>query len=93
MPQNMSETTENVHISNNVKNNLDVQPDARMQKMKSIQHLERKMTLQQAITVLINGDVHEMSLEDYTAGALAAMPLFREEPPQRRPSPLDVYRL
>lgn len=82
--KNMSETTENVHIVNNVENNFNVQ-NSDAENAENEEHpasgTENDGTPGRTITVLIDGDVHEMSLEDYTAGALAAeMPAsFPEE--------------
>ena len=82
--KNMAETTEKIHIVNNVENNLDVQNSS----AKNAENDEPPASQtkndgapSRTITVLIHGDVHEMTLEDYTAGALAAeMPAsFPEE--------------
>lgn len=82
--KNMAETTEKIHIVNNVENNLDVQnSDAKNAKNDEppASPAQNDGTPSRTITVLIHGDVHEMTLEDYTAGALAAeMPAsFPEE--------------
>ena len=82
--KNMAETTEKIHIVNNVENNLDVQnSDTKNAKNDEPPASPAKNdgTPSRTITVLIHGDVHEMTLEDYTAGALAAeMPAsFPEE--------------
>ena len=70
--KNMSETTENVHIVNNVENNFDVQ-NSDAENAENEEHpasgTENDGTPSRTITVLIDGDVHEMSLEDNTAGA------------------------
>ena len=73
--KNMAETTEKIHIVNNVENNLDVQnSDTKNAKNDEPPASPAKNdgTPSRTITVLIHGDVHEMTLEDYTAGALAA---------------------
>ena len=83
--KNMAETTEKIHIVNNVENNLDVQnSDTKNAKNDEPPASPAKNdgTPSRTITVLIHGDVHEMTLEDYTAGALAA-----EMPAKRRRSP------
>ena len=81
--KNMAETTEKIHIVNNVENNLDVQnSDTKNAKNDEPPASPAKNdgTPSRTITVLIHGDVHEMTLEDYTAGALAAeMPASFEE--------------
>ena len=82
--KNMAETTEKIHIVNNVENNLDVQnSDTKNAKNDEPPASPAKNdgTPSRTITVLIHGDVHEMTLVDYTAGALAAeMPAsFPEE--------------
>ena len=82
--KNMAETTEKIHIVNNVENNLDVQNSSAKNAENDeppASQTENDGTPSRTITVLIHGDVHEMTLEDYTAGALAAeMPAsFPEE--------------
>ena len=82
--KNMAETTEKIHIVNNVENNLDVQNSSAKNAENDeppASQTKNDGTPSRTITVLIHGDVHEMTLEDYTAGALAAeMPAsFPEE--------------
>ena len=61
--KNMSETTENVHIVNNVENNLDVQ-NAGAENAENEEHpaseTQNDGAPSRTITVLINGDVHEI---------------------------------